>query len=100
MMALQHGLRLIKESFRLTMRDEPGIKVARAPGIDLFEDVQRGVMLVKLHGELRVECGETVRDDAAGVLGKNDANARDRSSATRFAHSRSQSKAKVRLSVR
>jgi hypothetical protein len=38
-----------------------------------------------------------VRDDAAGVLGKNDANARDRSSATRFAHSRSQSKAKVRL---
>jgi hypothetical protein len=31
-------------------------------------------MLVKLHGELRVECGETMRHDAPGVLGKNDAN--------------------------
>ncbi len=35
------------------MRDKLGIPVAGAPGIDPFEDVQRGVMLVKLHGELR-----------------------------------------------
>ena len=43
------------------MRDKPGIPIGGAPGIDFFEEVQRGVMLVKLHGELRVECGETVR---------------------------------------
>ena len=32
----------------------------------------------KLHGELRVERGETVRDDAPGFLGEDDANAGDR----------------------
>src|SRR5260370_1420398 len=83
---IQHGPGLIEESFRLAMRDEPGIQAARAPGIDLFEDVQVGVMLVKLDGELRVERGETVCDGAAGVLGKNDANAGDRSPEIRFAH--------------
>ena len=77
MMALQHGLRLIKESFRLTMRDEPGIKVARAPGIDLFEDVQRGILLVKFHADLRIERGEAAGHSATGFLWKNNTNAPD-----------------------
>src|ERR1700682_710912 len=82
---IRRGPRQIQESFRFAMWDKPGIQVARAAGIDLFEDVQRGVMLVKLHSELRIECGETVRDGAADVLGKNQAKAGDRSPATRFA---------------
>src|SRR5713226_4094181 len=82
---IQHGPRLLEERFRFAMRDKPGIQVARAPGIDLFEDVQRGVVLVKPHGELRVECREAVCDSAADVLGKNEAKAGDRSPATRFA---------------
>ncbi len=83
---IQRGPRLIEERFRFAMRDEPSIEVARAPGIDLIEDVQGGVMLVKLDGELWVECGEAVRDGAAGVLGKNNANAGDRAPEIRFAH--------------
>ena len=82
---IQRGPRQIQESFRFAMRDKPGIQVARAAGINLFEDVQPGVMLVKLHGELRIECGETVSHGAAGVLGKNQANTGNRSPATRFA---------------
>src|SRR6266849_5941023 len=81
---IQCRSRLIEESFRLAMRDKPGIQVARAPGIGFFEEVQRGIVLVKLHGELRMECGETVRDGAAGVFGKNQAKAGYRSPATRF----------------
>ena len=61
------------------MRDEPGIQVARAPGIDLFENVLGRVVLVKFEIELRIECGKTVRDGAATVLGKNQANADYRS---------------------
>ncbi len=80
---IQRGPRPIQESFRFAMRDKPGIQVARSAGIDLFEGVQRGVMLVKLHGELRIECGETVRHGAADVLGKNQAQAGDHSPATR-----------------
>src|SRR6266478_2072815 len=38
---IQRGPSLFEERFRFAMRDKPGIQVARAPGIDLFEDVQR-----------------------------------------------------------
>ncbi len=82
---IQRGAGLLKEPLRFAMRDEPGIQVTRAPGIDLFEDVQRGVVLVNLHGELRIECSETVCDGAASFLGKNDANADNRLPAARFA---------------
>ncbi len=82
---VQRGPRLIEQRFRFAIRDEPGIQVARAAGIDLFEDVQRGLVLVKLHVELRVQGGETVRDGAAAISGKNQAQAGDRSPATRLA---------------
>src|SRR5260370_26127411 len=52
---LQRGPRLIEESCRRAMRGEPGIQLARAPGIDLFADVHGGVMDVQLHGDVRVE---------------------------------------------
>ncbi len=66
------------------MRDEAGIQVARAAGIDFFEDVQRGFVLVKFHVELGGQRGETVRDGAAGVPGKNQAQAGNYSPETRL----------------
>jgi hypothetical protein len=45
--AIKRGPRLIEEGLRFTMRDKLRIQVARAPRVDLFEDVQRGVMLVR-----------------------------------------------------
>src|SRR6266704_1710226 len=82
---IQRRAGLLLEPLRFAMRDEPGIQVTRAPGIDLFDDVQRGVVLVNLHGELRVECRETVCYGAASFPGKNDANADNRLPAARFA---------------
>src|SRR6266446_8967925 len=79
------------------MRHQPGIQVACPPGIDSFENVRRGVMLVKLHRELRVDGGQTVRYDATRVFGKYHANAGYRSTQLDWRARCNQSRAKVRL---
>jgi hypothetical protein len=82
---IKRGPRLIEERLRFAMRDKPGIQVARAPRIELFDGVQRRIMLLQLHCEFRIECGQPVCDCATSVLGKNYAKAGNRSPAARLA---------------
>ncbi len=77
--SIQRGPSLLEEAFRFSMRDQPGLQVTCAPWIDLFEDVQRWIMLVQFHADLGVERSETVGDSAASFLRKNDANTGNRS---------------------
>jgi len=77
--SIQRGPSLLEEAFRFSMRDQPGLQVTCAPWIDLFEDVQRWIMLVQFHADLGVERSETVGDSAASFLRKNDANTSNRS---------------------
>src|SRR5260370_5120360 len=82
---IQRGPSPLEERFRFAMWNKPGVQVTRTPGVALFKDIQRWIVLVKLHGVLRAKCGETVSDGAAGVVGKNDTNADEGSSVGRLA---------------
>src|SRR5260370_24293449 len=76
---IQRWPRPVEKSFSFAMRDEPGVQVARAPGIDLFWNVERRGGLVEFDSELRIEGGKTGCAGAASVLGKNQPNANCRS---------------------
>src|SRR5437660_12649762 len=83
--SIQRGAGLREQCLRFAMRDEPGIQVARAPRVDLLENIQLRVVLIEFHDQLWIERRETARNGGAGILRKNDAQTSDSSTATRFA---------------
>src|SRR5260370_24841152 len=76
---IQRWPRPVEKSFSFAMRDEPGVQVARAPGIDLFENVEGRGVLVEFESEVRIDGCKEGGDGASSVLGKNQPNANCRS---------------------
>ena len=78
---IESGTRTGKERFGFAKRHEPGVEIAGAAGIDFFESLPGRVEFVEFNSEFGMKCGKAMRDAAACIARKNEAQTSDSAAA-------------------
>src|ERR1700676_1162866 len=65
---------LSQKCFRFAARNKPGMQISSAARIDPLERVPRRIPLIQFNCQTRLESGDAMCQDAAGVLWNDQAN--------------------------